>query len=90
MSNETVTIPSAMWKDALVQIDKLKAENERLRSASFVTAVPSEQYEKLKAENERLREAGAAMYDTAVQDSMGLWLMPAFKRWAKVENEKIQ
>ena len=47
-------------------------------------------YAKLKAENERLREAGAAMYDTAVQDSMGLWLMPAFKRWAKVENEKIQ
>jgi len=33
----------------------LAAENERLRSASFVTAVPSEEYETLKAENERLR-----------------------------------
>ena len=64
MSNETVTIPAEMWKNSLVKIDELKAENERLR------------------------EAGAAMYDTAVQDSMGLWLMPAFKRWSKIENEK--
>ena len=32
----------------------LKAENERLRSSSFVTAVPSEQYE-------RLRKAGDAL-----------------------------
>ena len=33
---------------------KLKAENERLRSGSFVTAVPSEQYE-------RVIKAGDAM-----------------------------
>ena len=40
---------------------RLQAENERLRSASFVTAVPSEEYEKLTAENERLRKAGDVM-----------------------------
>lgn len=34
----------------------LAAEVERLRNASFVTAVPSEEYERLKAENERLRK----------------------------------
>ena len=34
----------------------LKAEVERLRASSFVTAVPVEQYEKLKAEVERLRQ----------------------------------
>lgn len=34
---------------------QLKAEVERLRAASFVTAVPVEEYEKLKAEVERLR-----------------------------------
>ena len=32
----------------------LKAEVERLRASSFVTAVPVEEYEKLKAEVERL------------------------------------
>ena len=32
----------------------LKAEVERLRASSFVTAVPVEQYEKLKAEVERM------------------------------------
>ena len=40
---------------------RLKAEVERLRSSSFVTAVPVEEYEKLKAENERLIKAGDAM-----------------------------
>ena len=33
---------------------RLKAEVERLRASSFVTAVPVEQYENLKAEVERL------------------------------------
>ena len=41
----------------------LKAEVERLRASSFVTAVPVEEYEKLKAEVERLRKAGDAMYE---------------------------
>ena len=41
----------------------------------------------LKAENERLRKAGDAMYDAAVQDSMGLWVMPAFEQWSKIKNE---
>jgi len=34
----------------------LKAEVERLRASSFVTAVPVEEYEKLKAEVERLKQ----------------------------------
>ena len=37
-----------------MRIERLKAENARLRAASFVTAVPVEQYE-------RLRKAGDAM-----------------------------
>jgi hypothetical protein len=41
---------------------RLKAEVERLRASSFVTAVPCEVYEELKAEVERLRKAGDAMY----------------------------
>jgi CRISPR/Cas system-associated endoribonuclease Cas2 len=36
---------------------RLKAEVERLRASSFVTAVPVEQYERLKAEVERLTKA---------------------------------
>jgi uncharacterized small protein (DUF1192 family) len=40
----------------LSEIARLKAEVERLRASSFVTAVPVEQYEKLKAEVERLNE----------------------------------
>ena len=36
------------------EIADLKAEVERLRASSFVTAVPVEQYEKLKAEVERM------------------------------------
>ena len=33
MSGETVTIPAEMWKNSLVKIDELKAENERFRKA---------------------------------------------------------
>jgi cell division protein FtsB len=43
---------------------RLKAEVERLRASSFVTAVPVEEYEKLKAENERLRKAGDELRDS--------------------------
>lgn len=42
---------------ARVEISFLKAEVERLRASSFVTAVPVEEYEKLKAEVERLTKA---------------------------------
>ncbi len=35
---------------------RLKAEVERLRASSFVTAVPVEEYEKLKAEVEDLNQ----------------------------------
>jgi len=55
-----------MWKNALVQIDELKAENERLRNA------------------------GNAMYDAAVQDSMGLWVMPAYETWSHIKKENKQ
>ena len=41
--------------ETLEERNKAEAENERLRSASFVTAVPSEEYEKLKANYERLK-----------------------------------
>ena len=40
---------------------RLKADVERLRASSFVTAVPVEEYEKLKAEVERLK--GCQMID---------------------------
>ena len=46
-----------------------------------------EDYASLKAEVERLRKAGNAMYDAAVQDSIGLWVMPAFEQWSKIKNE---
>lgn len=47
------------------EIATLRAENERLRASSFVTAVPVEEYEKLKAEVERLRKA--VMHSPAAQ-----------------------
>jgi predicted nuclease with TOPRIM domain len=46
-----------IWK----RIEGLKAEVERLRASSFVTAVPVEQYE-------RLRKAGDAMADELIQE----------------------
>lgn len=57
-------------QDQALEIIALKAENERLRASSFVTAVPSEDYEKLKAENERLRKAGDAMAIVCLKWSM--------------------
>jgi cell division protein FtsB len=39
----------------------LKAEVNRLRAASFVTAVPSEDYEKLKSQVEALRKSVSAL-----------------------------
>ena len=45
-------------------------------------------YVKLKAENERLRKAGDAMYDLAVKDSMGLWVMPPFENWSEKHHTK--
>lgn len=53
---------SDYWKK---ECDKADAEVKRLRSASFVTAVPSEEYEKLKNENKRLRKAGDELYKWA-------------------------
>lgn len=50
------------------KIAKLRAENadlqaevSRLRAASFVTAVPSEDYEKLKSQVEALRQSVSAL-----------------------------
>ena len=45
-------------------IFELKAEVERLRASSFVTAVPVEEYEKLKVEVERLTKS----YSDALAD----------------------
>jgi hypothetical protein len=42
----------------------------------------------LADKNERLREAGDAMYDFAVQDSMGIWVMPPFDKWSKEFHSK--
>ena len=50
---------------AQAELRVLKAEVERLRASSFVTAVPVEEYEKLKAEVERLRKA--VMHSPAAQ-----------------------
>lgn len=50
----------------VAEIERLKAENERLRSASFVTAVPSEQYERLRKagdELERILTSKVASYE---------------------------
>ena len=53
-----------------------------LRSESF-----ADQILELKAENERLLKAGDAMLDTAIQDSTGLWLLPAFENWIKAKEK---
>jgi hypothetical protein len=50
---------------ALDEYNMLKAEYERLRASSFVTAVPVNEYEKLKNEVERLRKA--VMHSPAAQ-----------------------
>lgn len=57
---EMVASDSGSWVE-YAYYEYLKAEVERLRASSFVTAVPVEEYEKLKAEVERLRKAGDAM-----------------------------
>jgi alanyl-tRNA synthetase len=61
MDTFMTTPTSRLLRAERKEVARLKAENERLRSASFVTAVPSEEYEKVKAEVERLRKAGDVM-----------------------------
>lgn len=46
------------------ELESERAAYKALRSMSFTTAVPSEDYEKLKAENERLRKAGKGLKDS--------------------------
>ena len=72
--------------DAMDNVVDLKAENERLRSASFVTAVPSEEYERLKAENERLRKAGDELYLICQLLAKGK-SEPARKAWYNAKKE---
>jgi len=55
------TIERDMAKELEAENARLKAEVERLRASSFVTAVPVEQYE-------RLRKAGDAMADELIQE----------------------
>ncbi len=60
-----------LWDDYAA----LKAENERLRSGSFVTAVPSEQYE-------RVIKAGDAMDDYLKrQDGTTNGMLPCREAW---------
>ena len=54
---EAIKLASEVGIKMADEVTRLKAENERLRASSFVTAVPSEEYEKLKAEVERLTKA---------------------------------
>ena len=49
------TLDSLAIKKQQEEIERLKAEVERLRASSFVTAVPVEHYERLKQENEELQ-----------------------------------
>ena len=65
---------------------RLKAEVERLRASSFVTAVPVEQYE-------RLRKAGDAMEIALQADFNGcpyepLVIMQAIRRWRAAKEGK--
>lgn len=48
--NAEIKLLKAELTDCKAEADRLKAEVERLRAASFVTAVPSDDYEKLKAD----------------------------------------
>ena len=73
MSKGTVEIPIEVWEHC-------QQDAERM-------AWLHKECIKLQAEVERLRKAGDAMYDAAVQDSMGLWVMPAFEQWSKIKNE---
>ena len=81
----------------------LQAENERLKLKKFTSeellSIKAEVellqaqfkrdiYNQALAENERLRKAGDAMYDFAVQDSMGIWVMPPFDKWSKEFHSK--
>jgi hypothetical protein len=49
------------WKEICDELDarcnELKAENQRLRESSFVTAVPSHQYERVVKAGDALAEA---------------------------------
>lgn len=47
-------------------------------------------YAALLAENERLRKAGDAMYNAAVQDSTGLWLLNPFQDWHKMNHPRTE
>ena len=61
----------------------LKAEVERLRASSFVTAVPSEEYEKLKAEVGELCEA------IKLASEVGIKMADEVTR-LKAENERLR
>jgi len=70
---------------------RLKAEVERLRASSFVTAVPVEEYEKLKAEVERLKseladeKSANSNVECRQQDALRGLSMENFKLKAEVE-----
>ena len=57
--------------------DRLKAEVERLRASSFLTAVPVEQYERLRKAGDELLDGWIGMYGdhkgSMAQDYIKLW-----------------
>jgi hypothetical protein len=81
MSEQNVTIPAEVWKQTLIKVDIIKAEFERLKDEIIAHRNLKAENSSLQAENERLRKAGNAMYQTAVEDSTGLWIYDSFEKW---------
>ena len=69
---------------------RLKAEVERLRSASFVTAVPVEEYEKLKAEVERLISVSEAWKKRRLDKVEAECIKWSDYEKLKAENERLR
>jgi len=70
------------WKEICDELDarcnELKAENQRLRESSFVTAVPSHQYERVVMAGDAMADEIIACYraegyDPADSDTLPKW-----------------
>jgi predicted RNase H-like nuclease (RuvC/YqgF family) len=85
---------NGQWLQALAENARLKAEVERLRASSFVTAVPCEEYEKLKAENTRLKDEVEKLENEVA--SIGSEYMAATRHYnllnnnLKAENKRLR
>jgi regulator of replication initiation timing len=78
----------SLWNTIEKLQQEVKVLRAELESGQSTWLDVLEANENLKAENERLRVAGDAMYDFAVQDSMGIWVMPPFDKWSKEFHSK--